>query len=81
MLESESCKSSINGEGEGEFRKEHFFPPQDAPSLALLLGTCKGFFLKVKLTNSVFKHSPKERGKHLADCVKVSKLHFVSSTL
>ena len=34
-----------------------------------------------EIDKSVFKHSLKERGKHLADCVKVSKLHFVSSTL
>ena len=43
MLESESCKSSINGEGEGEFRKELLFHSSEAaPSLAILLGTCKG---------------------------------------
>ena len=44
-------------------------------------GNMQGVFLKVNLTNSVFKHSPKERGKHLTDCVKVPQWHFVSSTL
>ena len=65
MLESESCKSSINGEGEGEFRKELFSHLRSCTFLGPPFGNMQGMFLKVKLTNSIFKHSPKDRGKHL----------------
>ena len=65
MLESESCKSSINGEGEGEFRKEIFFHLRGCTFLGPHFENMQGMFLKVNLTNYVFKHSPKEQGNIL----------------
>ena len=69
------------GKERGNLERNIFSLLRGCTFLGPPFGNMQGMFLKVKLTNSVFKHSPKERGKHLADCVKVSKLHFVSSTL
>ena len=81
MLESESCKSSINGEGEGEFRKELFSHLRGFTFLGPPFENLQGMFLIVtSSTISVFKHSSKEKGRegnHLANCLK-SQLHFVS---
>ena len=51
--------------GGGEFRKEIFFHLSGCTFLGPPFGNMQGMFLKVKLTNSIFKHSPKDRGKHL----------------
>ena len=81
MLESESCKSSINGEGEGEFRKELFSHLRGFTFLGPPFENLQGMFLIVtSSTISVFKHSSKEQGregKHLANCLKSRFLNCI----
>ena len=49
----------------GNLERNFFSHHRGCTFLGPPFGNMQGMFLKVKLTNSIFKHSPKDRGKHL----------------